>query len=52
MFFRLSYQEEQGLLVCGVDEVRAYSGFWWGMNHLKVLGNDERIKLSGSVRNI
>jgi len=29
-----------------MDEVGAYSVFWWGMNHLKVLGIDERIKLN------
>ena len=51
MLFRWTYQEEQGLLACGMDEVGAYSVFWWGMNHLKVLGIDERIKLNWSARN-
>ena len=51
MLFRWSYKEEQCLLSCGMDEVGAYSGFWWGTNHLKVLGCYERIKLNGSARN-
>jgi len=51
MSFRWSYQEEQCLLSCGMDEVGAYSGFWWGTNHLKVLGCYDRIKLNGSARN-
>ena len=51
ILFRLSYQEEQCVLMCGVDGVGAYCGLWWGMNQLIALGIDERVILNGYARN-